>query len=162
MKKITCKLNEGINKNCKNFKRPLLTDAAMFHPFRSFGSRLSDTDGPPLQHSGPPRRRCRLGTYVRERGSTVHRCHNLCGARPIKGGWTASPINRSLFSSSPLFLDPPAAGSHSCQDRTQRCSLPVESIIVKQWRGITSAGGYKSDLDAMECHHQETSFPINF
>lgn len=57
---------------------------------------------------------------------------------------------------------PPAAGSRSCQDRTQRCSLPVESIIVKHWRGITSAGGYKSEMDAMECHHQETSFPINF
>lgn len=71
------------------------------------------------------------GTYVRERGSTVHRCHNLCGARPIKG-WVDSFSNQQItfFQAALCSWTPLAAGSHSCQDKTQRCSLPVESMGV--------------------------------
>lgn len=123
-----------------------LSSQTRFHPFRSFGSRLSDTDGPPLQHSGPtpPPHMSRSGTYVQERGSTVHTdATTYVEHVPLKEN---GQHQITFFQAALCCWTPPAAGS---QDRTQCCSLPVESIIVKHGRGITSAGGYK-EIDALE------------
>lgn len=68
------------------------------------------------------------GTCVPEWGSVICRCHISCDAHPIKGGWTASPINRSPFQTPPLFPDPRQLAAISCQDRTQQSSSPVSPL----------------------------------
>lgn len=69
---------------------------------------------------GPP------GTCVREWGSTVHRCRISCEAHPIKGGWTASPINRSPFQTA---LCSPTPGSwQQLAARTGHSSPACQSV----------------------------------
>lgn len=105
--KITCNSNEAINENYKNFKWSLLTDPVSpfqiiwFSAFRHRWATITAlwTDPPPTYVS--------FGDIcARTRQHCTHRCHNLCGARPIKGEWTTPD---HLFSGSPLLLDPPGS-----------------------------------------------------
>lgn len=143
--KITCNSNEAINENYKNFKWSLLTDPVSpfqiiwFSAFRHRWATITAlwTDPPPPHMS-------RSGTYVQERGSTVHTdATTYVEHVPLKEN---GQHQITFFQAALCCWTPPAAGS---QDRTQCCSLPVESIIVKHGRGITSAGGYK-EIDALE------------
>lgn len=121
------------------------------HAHPKFPSQLSDTDGLQLLHYGPPPQR--------------HMCENEAALYtdattyvehvPLKEGGQLLQSTDHLFQAALCSQPPQQLAAISCQDRTQRCSLPVKSIIVKHGCGTTSAGSYKSENDALECHQQK-------
>lgn len=70
---------------------------------------------------------------------------------PSKEGGQLLQSTDHLFSSSPLFLEPP-----------RPLRLPVKSITVKHGRGITSTGGYKSEVEALDCHRHNHLCLLSF